>query len=138
MIFGVKILLTTINKIYFAPKLISKFIFMIDSANAHQTIRKLENHLDVVSEGFEEKLSVKVKEIKSLTFDNSKLKNEISEAEKLVDKISRDHEDVSNLVSNLKKEATKKENAINKMKAKKEDLEKSVLEIENLNVELLT
>ena len=91
---------------------------MIDSANAHQTIRKLENHLDVVSEGFEEKLSVKVKEIKSLTFDNSKLKNEISEAEKLVDKISRDHEDVSNLVSNLKKEATKKENAINKMKAK--------------------
>ena len=92
----------------------------------------------MVSGGFEEKLSVKVKEIKSLTFDNSKLKNEISKAEKLVDKISRDHEDVSNLVSKLKKEATKKENAINKMKAKKEDLEKSVLEIENLNVELLT
>ena len=94
--------------------------------------------MNVVSEAFEEKLGDKMSEIKYLALDNNELKNKISEAEITVDKISRDHEDVSNLVSNLKKEATKKENAINKMKAKKEDLEKSVLEIENLNVEHLT
>ena len=94
--------------------------------------------MNVVSEAFEEKLCDKIIEIKYLTFDNNEVKNKSSEAEKSVDKISRDHEEASYLFAKLKKESTKKENALNKMKAKKEDLEKSVLEIENRNVELLT
>ena len=70
-----------------------------DSANAYKTIRELENDLSVVSEAFEEKLGDKIIEIQYLTFDNNELKNKISEAEKSVDKISRDHEEASNLVA---------------------------------------
>ena len=40
---------------------------------------------------FEEKLGGKMREIKFLTLDNQELKNKNSEAEKSVDKISKDH-----------------------------------------------
>ena len=58
-----------------------------------------------------------------VTWDNNEIKNKISEAEKSVDKISRDHEEASNLIAQLKKESSKKQNAIKKIKNKKEDLE---------------
>ena len=94
--------------------------------------------MNVVSEAFEEKLGDKMSEIKYRALDNNELKNKISEAEITVDKISRDHEEASNLVAQLRKESTKKVNAIKKIKTKKEDLEKSVSDMENLNSELLT
>jgi hypothetical protein len=43
-----------------------------------------------------------------------------------MDKIIRDHEEASSLVAQLRKDATKKENAFKKTKTKKGYLEKSV------------
>ena len=54
-----------------------------------------------------------------------------------MDKIIRDHEEASSLVAQLRKDATKKENAFKKTKTKKGYLEKSVSDMEHLYSELL-